>query len=128
MTAALDLAFVLTTADAAAGTERSVLNQANALAGRHRVTVYSIFRTADAPAFDVRPEVELRYLVDLRGEVDSPDPLTEPDRPAEPAADRRRGTRAPRNWCARSGSRSTARAATGPPDRSSAPPLTRCWW
>lgn len=69
---ALTIGFVLTTGNAAAGTERTVFNQANALAPRHRVSIISIFGTAEPSPFPRREDVELTHLIDLSSEGHRP--------------------------------------------------------
>ncbi|MEU8814734.1 stealth conserved region 3 domain-containing protein [Actinoplanes sp. NPDC048796] len=68
----MKITFLLTWGDAIGGTERAVLRQANWLAGRHDVEVLSVFRTADAPAFEVDPRVRMTYLVDTRESLHRP--------------------------------------------------------
>lgn len=61
------VAYVLTTADAAGGTERTVLAQANWMAARADVSVLSLYRTARRPHFAVDRRVTVRYAA-RRGE------------------------------------------------------------
>lgn len=58
------IVYLLTTADASAGTENAVLTQANALAPFADVEVLSVHRTARRPHFAVSPRVRLRYIAD----------------------------------------------------------------
>lgn len=65
----LRIAFVLHTLDGAAGTERSVITQANAVAALpegHQVHLVSVEQTADRPHFAVDPRVRVTHLVDAR--------------------------------------------------------------
>ncbi|GAA0816971.1 stealth conserved region 3 domain-containing protein [Spirilliplanes yamanashiensis] len=66
------ITYLLTWADAMGGTERTVLRQANWLAGRHDVEVLGVFRTRETPAFEVDDRVTSRFLVDSRGPVQRP--------------------------------------------------------
>jgi glycosyltransferase involved in cell wall biosynthesis len=59
--------FLLLNLDGGGGTERSVVTQANALAGLgHAVTILSALRTADTPHYAVDRAVTIRRLVDAR--------------------------------------------------------------
>jgi glycosyltransferase involved in cell wall biosynthesis len=48
------------------GTVRSVINLANALAGRHTVSITSVFRRVDQPGLAIDERVTVRGLVDMR--------------------------------------------------------------
>ncbi|MGW0700665.1 glycosyltransferase family 4 protein [Streptomyces sp. NPDC002867] len=48
------------------GTNRTVINLAEALSARHEVEIVSVFRRAAAPKFEISPQVTVRALVDLR--------------------------------------------------------------
>jgi glycosyltransferase involved in cell wall biosynthesis len=48
------------------GTNRTVINLAEALSARHEVEIVSVFRRAGAPKFEISPQVTVRALVDLR--------------------------------------------------------------
>ena len=50
--------------NAGAGTARSVIHQANALARLHDVEIVSLHARGSGPAFPVSPQVRVRYLVD----------------------------------------------------------------
>lgn len=63
----MKITYLLVTLDAAAGTERAIINQANAMVRRgHRVEILSVFRDSDRPHFPVSPQVRRRYAVDRR--------------------------------------------------------------
>lgn len=48
------------------GTNRTVINLAEALAVHHEVEIVSVFRRATATKFDISPRITVRALVDLR--------------------------------------------------------------
>ncbi len=55
------------------GTSRAAITQANALArrpGGHRVTLFSVTRSADDPHYAIDPQVEVQWLVDVRPDVE----------------------------------------------------------
>jgi len=60
----MKIVYLLTTADASAGTENAVLTQANALAAFADVEVMSVHRTSRRTHFAVSPRVRLRYIAD----------------------------------------------------------------
>ncbi len=63
----MKITFLLLNLDGGGGTERSVVTQANALAGLgHDVTILSALRTADTPHYAVDDAVTIRRLVDAR--------------------------------------------------------------
>src|SRR5699024_6928647 len=65
--AGMKITYLLTTADAKAGTERAIAAQAQAMtAAGHEVTVASVYRSA-TPGFDFGAGVELEYISDLEG-------------------------------------------------------------
>ncbi len=64
---AVRITYLLTTADAGAGTERAILTQAGGMAARgHRVEVLSLFRDADEPHHPTPPGVVRHSLIDRR--------------------------------------------------------------
>ncbi|QRX91951.1 stealth conserved region 3 domain-containing protein [Streptomyces noursei] len=63
----MKITFLLTSADTIGGTERAILNQAGALAGRHDVRVLSVFKTSAERFFDADPRVRIEHLVDTSG-------------------------------------------------------------
>ncbi|GAA3389727.1 glycosyltransferase family 4 protein [Streptomyces roseoviridis] len=48
------------------GTNRTVINLAEALSARHEVEIVSVFRRAGTTKFEISPQVTVRALVDLR--------------------------------------------------------------
>lgn len=48
------------------GTNRAVINLAEALAVRHDVEIVSVFRRATTTKFEIAPRITVRALVDLR--------------------------------------------------------------
>lgn len=48
------------------GTNRTTINLAAALADRHDVEIVSVFRSRDAPLFDIDPRVKVSELIDTR--------------------------------------------------------------
>ncbi|MFF5505361.1 glycosyltransferase family 4 protein [Streptomyces roseolus] len=48
------------------GTNRTVINLAEALSARHEVEIVSVFRRAGTTKFEISPQVSVRALVDLR--------------------------------------------------------------
>lgn len=98
----LRIAFVVHTIDGAAGTERSVITQANALVALpegHRVQVFSVLRTGDAPHHPIDPRVEVTHLVDVR-DPESPRALRRGVATDEQARvlSEREATLIPRRW------------------------------
>ncbi|WP_051761982.1 glycosyltransferase family 4 protein [Microbispora rosea] len=63
----MKIRYLLANAYGVGGTIRTVINQANALAGDHDVELVSVFRNRDQSKFPLDPRVRLRALVDLRG-------------------------------------------------------------
>ncbi|MBX6385187.1 MAG: glycosyltransferase family 4 protein [Microbispora sp.] len=63
----MKIRYLLANAYGMGGTIRTVINQANAMAGHHDVELVSVFRNRDNPKFPLDPRVRLRALVDLRG-------------------------------------------------------------
>ena len=65
----LRVGFVVHTIDGGAGTERSVITQANALAALdegHEISLFSLLRTDDSPHYAVDERVRVEHLVDVR--------------------------------------------------------------
>ncbi len=68
----MKLTYVLTTADARAGTEKALADQTRAMAARgHDVTVVSVYRLATA-GFDFGDRVRMIFLTDLEGPTGAP--------------------------------------------------------
>lgn len=66
----MNIRFLLLNAYAVGGTVRTVVNQANALAGAgHRVEIISVHRHRATPVFQLHPDVHLRALVDATSTV-----------------------------------------------------------
>ncbi|GAA0401771.1 hypothetical protein GCM10009530_62050 [Microbispora corallina] len=63
----MKIRYLLFNAYSVGGTIRTVINQANALAGEHDVELVSVFQTRDQPRFDLDPRVRLLTLAGLRG-------------------------------------------------------------
>jgi glycosyltransferase involved in cell wall biosynthesis len=57
---------VVLNAYACGGTTRTVVNQANALCGRHDVEIASVFRHRETPGFAIDPRVRMVPLTELR--------------------------------------------------------------
>ncbi|MFC7384798.1 glycosyltransferase family 4 protein [Sphaerisporangium rhizosphaerae] len=57
--------YLLMNAYAVGGTNRTVVNMANALASHHDVEIVSVWRERATPAFAIDPRVRLRALVDM---------------------------------------------------------------
>ncbi|GGD05468.1 stealth conserved region 3 domain-containing protein [Nocardioides daphniae] len=98
----LRIGFVVHTIDGGAGTERSVITQANALAALpegHDVTLLSLLRTADRPHYEVDPRVTVTHLLDVR-DPEAPRPLRRGvATPAQAATlAQREATLVPRRW------------------------------
>ena len=76
------IAYLVLSAYATGGTERSAITQANALAAQdgapHDVTIISVLRSADEPHFAVDDRVTLQPLVDVRPGTER-DPLLDAD-------------------------------------------------
>lgn len=63
----MKIAYLLITADAGAGTERTIITQANGMARRgHQVEIISVFRDLDVPQFRIAKNVRYRFAVDRR--------------------------------------------------------------
>lgn len=61
----MKISFLLTTIDAAAGTERAIITQANSLASKgHEVDIFSVYRSTGSLAFPVSGKVRIHYWVD----------------------------------------------------------------
>ena len=60
----MKIVYLLTTADASAGTENAVFTQANAMSGHADVEILSIHRTAPRPHFPLARRVRLRHIAD----------------------------------------------------------------
>lgn len=68
----MDITFLATTIDTAAGTEKAVITQANFFVDKgHKVTIVSLYREDGNPGFALDERVDVQYLVDL------PHPLSE---------------------------------------------------
>ena len=61
------IAFLVLSAHAMGGTERAAVTQANALAEDHDVTIISVLRSAETPAYPIRERVTVRHLIDVVG-------------------------------------------------------------
>ncbi|WP_298511899.1 stealth conserved region 3 domain-containing protein [uncultured Nocardioides sp.] len=62
----MKVTFLVQSAHKQGGTERSAITQANALAAAgHDVTILSVVKAADVPAFAIDPRVTVEHLVDL---------------------------------------------------------------
>lgn len=62
----MKLTYLLTTVDAKAGTEKTIIDQANAMAARgHDVTLASVYRTGEQ-GFTVSEQVRVDYITDLQ--------------------------------------------------------------
>ncbi|MDJ0380245.1 glycosyltransferase family 4 protein [Streptomyces sp. G-G2] len=63
----MKISFLINNIYGIGGTNRTVINLAEALSADHRVEIVSVFRrTAAAPKFTISPQVTVRALVDLR--------------------------------------------------------------
>jgi hypothetical protein len=64
------ITYLVLSAYAMGGTERSAITQANALASdpTHEVSILSVLRTAAEPHYEIDDRVRLRPLIDLAGE------------------------------------------------------------
>ncbi|QCX26633.1 stealth conserved region 3 domain-containing protein [Nocardioides jishulii] len=98
----LRICFVVHTIDGGAGTERSVITQANALAALpegHQVSVLSVLRTAPTPHFALDERIEVTHLLDTQ-DPDAPRPLRRGVASAEDALTLagREATLIPRRW------------------------------
>ena len=61
------IAYLVLSAHAMGGTERSAITQANALADDHDVTIISVLRSAETPAYAISDQVAVRHLIDVAG-------------------------------------------------------------
>ncbi|GAA2535693.1 MULTISPECIES: glycosyltransferase family 4 protein [Streptomyces] len=62
----MKISFLINNIYGIGGTNRTVINLAEALAVHHEVEIVSVFRRANATKFDISPRVTVRALVDLR--------------------------------------------------------------
>ncbi|MCZ0986295.1 glycosyltransferase family 4 protein [Streptomyces diastatochromogenes] len=62
----MKISFLINNIYGIGGTNRTVINLAEALAVRHEVEIVSVFRRATATKFEISPRVTVRALVDLR--------------------------------------------------------------
>ncbi|MGW5847770.1 glycosyltransferase family 4 protein [Streptomyces sp. NPDC055254] len=78
----MKISFLINNVYGIGGTNRTVINLAEALSADHEVEIVSVFQRATAPKFEISPQVAVRALVDLRAGktgVDRGDPgLEEP--------------------------------------------------
>ncbi|WP_052226309.1 stealth conserved region 3 domain-containing protein [Microbacterium mangrovi] len=65
----MKVTYVLTTADAAGGTERTIISQANWMADHAEVTILSLHKAASASHFAVDPRVKVKYATKRRDET-----------------------------------------------------------
>ncbi|GAB3254334.1 stealth conserved region 3 domain-containing protein [Nocardioides dilutus] len=96
------IAYLVLSAYAMGGTERSVITQANALARQenapHEVTVISVLRAADEPHYAVDERVTLQPLVDVRPDTQGdPQADTQSDTQRDPLLDAE-SVLVPRRW------------------------------
>ena len=57
------IAFLVFNLNGMGGTSRSVITQANALAGGHEIQLVSVTRSGEAPHYDIDPRIAVDYLV-----------------------------------------------------------------
>jgi glycosyltransferase involved in cell wall biosynthesis len=62
------ITYLVLSAHAMGGTERSAITQANALAHDHDVTILSVLRSADQPHYPIDAQVTVQHLVDVRAD------------------------------------------------------------
>ncbi|MFD3494093.1 glycosyltransferase family 4 protein [Streptomyces sp. NPDC058690] len=62
----MKISFLINNIYGIGGTNRTVINLAEALAVRHEVEIVSVFRRANATKFEISPRITVRALVDLR--------------------------------------------------------------
>ena len=62
----MKITYLVLSAYAMGGTERSAVTQANALAADHDVTILSVLRSADEPHYAIDQRVTVQHLVDVR--------------------------------------------------------------
>ncbi|GAA4013997.1 glycosyltransferase family 4 protein [Streptomyces sp. NBC_01352] len=62
----MKISFLINNIYGIGGTNRTVINLAEALAVRHEVEIVSVFRRATATKFEISPRITVRALVDLR--------------------------------------------------------------
>ncbi|MFI1249958.1 glycosyltransferase family 4 protein [Streptomyces anulatus] len=78
----MKISFLINNIYGIGGTNRTVINLAEALAVRHDVEIVSVFRRQTTPKFEISPRIRIRALVDLRpGAADRSAPGT--DEPSE---------------------------------------------
>ncbi|MFE4633260.1 glycosyltransferase [Streptomyces sp. NPDC056773] len=75
----MKISFLINNIYGIGGTNRTVINLAEALSADHEVEIVSVFRRTGATKFQISPQVTVRALVDLRAGADRGDPgLEEP--------------------------------------------------
>lgn len=62
----MKISFLINNIYGIGGTNRTVINLAEALCVHHEVEIVSVFRRATAPKFEISPRIAVRALVDLR--------------------------------------------------------------
>ncbi|WP_097875089.1 glycosyltransferase family 4 protein [Streptomyces sp. ms184] len=62
----MKISFLINNIYGIGGTNRTVINLAEALAARHEIEIVSVFRRATATKFEISPRITVRALVDLR--------------------------------------------------------------
>ncbi|GAA3005485.1 glycosyltransferase family 4 protein [Streptomyces fulvorobeus] len=62
----MKVSFLINNVYGIGGTNRTVINLAEALAVRHEVEIVSVFRRSAATKFEISPRIKVRALVDLR--------------------------------------------------------------
>ncbi|MFF3634924.1 glycosyltransferase family 4 protein [Streptomyces sp. NPDC002250] len=62
----MKISFLINNIYGIGGTNRTVINLAEALAVRHEVEIVSVFRRATATKFEISPRITVRGLIDLR--------------------------------------------------------------
>ncbi|MFD9354075.1 glycosyltransferase family 4 protein [Streptomyces sp. NPDC060031] len=62
----MKISFLINNIYGIGGTNRTVINLAEALSADHEVEIVSVFQRATAPKFEISPQVTVRALVDLR--------------------------------------------------------------
>nr|MDT0524304.1 glycosyltransferase family 4 protein [Streptomyces sp. DSM 41633] len=78
----MKISFLINNIYGIGGTNRTVINLAEALAVHHEVEIVSVFRRMSTPKFGISPRIRVRALVDLRsGSADRDAPGT--DEPSE---------------------------------------------
>lgn len=62
----MKISFLINNIYGIGGTNRTVINLAEALSARHEIEIVSVFRRAAVPKFEISPRITVRGLVDLR--------------------------------------------------------------